>query len=198
LIEAASGFEHVKSLDLGGGLGVVERKNQSALDLSALDDALGAVKGAHPQYELWLEPGRFVVAEAGVILGTVTQTKEKGDVKYVGTDIGMHTLIRPALYGAFHEIVNLSRVSEDAKMRANIVGPIWQGANRSSTMPQASPISVAGAQTPSGSSALPTVTAVVEQTSPPRQPHPSRSAPSSAKAVQVVGSAGEHKSPQKP
>ena len=126
LIEAASGFEHVKSLDLGGGLGVVERKNQSALDLNALDEALGAVKSAHPQYDLWLEPGRFVVAEAGVILGTVTQTKEKGDVKYVGTDIGMHTLIRPALYGAFHEIVNLSRIEDAAKMRANIVGPICE------------------------------------------------------------------------
>ena len=44
-----------------------------------------------------MEPGRFLVAEAGVLLARVTQTKRKGEVRYVGIDAGMNSLIRPAL-----------------------------------------------------------------------------------------------------
>jgi diaminopimelate decarboxylase/aspartate kinase len=84
------------------------------------------VKSAHPDLELWLEPGRYLVAESGVLLAHVTQTKQKGDVRYVGLDAGMHTLIRPALYGAFHEIVSLSRFEREPTWVANVVGPICE------------------------------------------------------------------------
>jgi diaminopimelate decarboxylase/aspartate kinase len=47
-------------------------------------------------------------------------------VTYIGLDAGMHTLIRPALYGAYHRILNLSRLGEDEIMTANIVGPICE------------------------------------------------------------------------
>ena len=76
--------------------------------------------------ELWLEPGRFVVAEAGVLLAKVTQLKAKGEVNYVGLDAGMNSLIRPALYGAYHSIVNLSRLTQRADHVAHIVGPICE------------------------------------------------------------------------
>ena len=52
------------------------------------------------------------MAAAGVLLARVTQTKGKGDMRYVGVATGMNSLIRPALYGAHHEIVNLSRLDE--------------------------------------------------------------------------------------
>jgi diaminopimelate decarboxylase/aspartate kinase len=126
LAEVASDFEDVKYLDLGGGLGVVEKPGQNALDLRALDDELAKLKRAHPEYELWIEPGRYLVAEAGVLLARVTQTKRKGDYRYVGIDAGMNVLIRPALYGSYHEIVNLSRVSEPAGEPVSIVGPICE------------------------------------------------------------------------
>ena len=67
-----------------------------------------------------------MVATAGVLLARVTQLKQKGDFHYVGVDAGMNSLIRPALYGAYHEIVNLSRLEEDANFVANIVGPICE------------------------------------------------------------------------
>lgn len=126
LADAQRHFPDVKSLDLGGGLGVPERPGQAPLDLVALDASLEKVKRAHPGMELWLEPGRFFVAEAGVLLARVTQVKQKGEVRYVGCDAGMNSLIRPALYGAFHDIVNLSRLDESRRERVQVVGPICE------------------------------------------------------------------------
>jgi diaminopimelate decarboxylase/aspartate kinase len=126
LIDAAARFSDVEVLDLGGGLGVPERPGQTALDLAELDSILMKVKNAHPRFRLWLEPGRFVVARAGALLARVTQTKQKGGLTFVGVDAGMNALIRPALYGAYHEIVNLSRLDEKATQTATIVGPICE------------------------------------------------------------------------
>jgi bifunctional diaminopimelate decarboxylase / aspartate kinase len=67
-----------------------------------------------------------MVAEAGVLLARVTQTKRKGDVHYVGVDAGMNSLIRPALYEAWHEIVNLSRLDEPTEELVQVVGPICE------------------------------------------------------------------------
>ena len=96
------------------------------LAAAALFAALAEVKTAYPQFELWSEPGRYLVADAGVILARCTQLKRKGGVRYVGIDAGMNTLIRPALYEAYHEIVNLSRFGEPAEQLAQIVGPICE------------------------------------------------------------------------
>lgn len=52
--------------------------------------------------ELWLEPGRFLVAVAGVLLARVTQLKHKDDYIYVGINTGFNSLIRPVLYSAYH------------------------------------------------------------------------------------------------
>ena len=125
----AQRFRDVRVVDLGGGLGVPERSEQAGLDLKALDAALGQVKARHASLELWLEPGRFLVASAGVLLARVTQTKAKGEVRYVGVATGMNSLIRPALYGAQHEIVNLSRLEEPATELVNVVGPICESAD---------------------------------------------------------------------
>jgi diaminopimelate decarboxylase/aspartate kinase len=126
LVEAARGFPQVRSLDLGGGLGVPDRPGRSPLDLEELDAALGEVRAAHPQYELWLEPGRFIVAAAGVLLARVTQLKGKGAVRYLGIATGMNSLIRPALYGAYHEIVNLTRLDQAREQVFTVVGPICE------------------------------------------------------------------------
>ena len=113
-------------LDLGGGLGIPSKPGELPLDLEALDATLASVRGAHPGLSLWLEPGRYLVAQAGVLLATVTQTKTKGDVHYVGINAGMNTLLRPALYGAWHQIVNLSRLEAPLDQVAHVVGPICE------------------------------------------------------------------------
>lgn len=128
LLAAAQGrFPDVSVLDLGGGLGVPEKPGQAPLDLERLDAALLGLRRSHPALSLWLEPGRFLVAEAGVLLAEVTQRKDKGTTAFVGVDAGMHTLLRPALYGAWHGIHNLSRHGEDGPWEsAEVVGPICE------------------------------------------------------------------------
>ncbi len=135
LANLAEQFPDVVALNIGGGLGVPSRADEAPLDLATVAQTLTDVKQAYPKFELWLEPGRYLVAEAGVLLGRVTQVKSKGEVRYIGTDAGMNSLIRPALYGAYHDIVNLSRLSAAANGVYQIVGPICEtsdvlGSNR--------------------------------------------------------------------
>jgi len=130
LTETARDLPDVKVLDLGGGLGVDEASGPRRIDTEALDGMLGELKTAYPGYEFWLEPGRFICAEAGVLLARVTQLKQTPDARFIGINTGMNSLIRPALYGARHEIVNLTRLDEEATVIADIVGPICESADR--------------------------------------------------------------------
>lgn len=116
----------VRVLNLGGGFGVPDRPGVSPVDLAALDAGLAEFAAGRPGFELWLEPGRFLVADAGVLLARVTQVKGKGEERYVGVATGMNSLIRPALYGAHHEIVNLTRLDEPVVQRCTVVGPICE------------------------------------------------------------------------
>ncbi len=124
-LEVLPEFPDVRVLDLGGGLGVPDRTDQAGIDLSRLDELLGRTM-AGQDVELWLEPGRYLVAESGVLLSRVTQLKTKGQYHYLGVSTGMNSLIRPALYGAYHDIVNLSRLNEAADRHYRVVGPICE------------------------------------------------------------------------
>ncbi len=107
-----------------------ETSGQTHFDPAALEAPLGDLKRRCGERQIWLEPTRYIVAGAGVLLARVTQTKGKGDVRYVGVATGMNSLIRPALYGAYHEIVNLTRYDEPATERVTVVGPICETGDR--------------------------------------------------------------------
>ncbi len=125
--EAARQLGEVEVINLGGGLGVPDRSDGQPLDITALDGGLARLRQQLSQpVEIWIEPGRYVVSEAGVLLARVTQTKGKGEVRYIGVATGMNSLIRPALYGAWHEIVNLTRIDETGDQVYNVVGPICE------------------------------------------------------------------------
>jgi len=64
-----------------------------------------------------------------VLLARVTQLKAKGGVRFVGIATGMNSLIRPALYGAYHEIANLTRLDEPSTELVSVVGPICESAD---------------------------------------------------------------------
>ena len=130
LVQIAEHFPSVKTIDLGGGLGVPEKPGDKPFDLERLDLVLAEIRDSYPQYKFWLEPGRFLVARAGVLLTRVTQTKGKGEMRYIGVGTGMNSLIRPALYGAYHEIVNLSRAGEVPSETVTVVGPICETGDR--------------------------------------------------------------------
>lgn len=126
LVQVAERFPSVRSIDLGGGLGIPEKPGDAPFDLEKLDATLKEISASYPRYQLWLEPGRFLVARAGVLLSRVTQVKGKGDLRYVGIGTGMNSLIRPALYGSYHEIVNLSKAEEAPTDTVTVVGPICE------------------------------------------------------------------------
>lgn len=129
LSEFAPLFPKAHILNLGGGLSTPYKPLDTPLDLDAFEHALQQFKSHHSQWKLWIEPGRFLVAEAGVLLCQVTQLKTKGGFHYIGVNTGMNTLLRPALYGAYHPIYNLTRLYEPKTQYAHIVGPICESAD---------------------------------------------------------------------
>jgi diaminopimelate decarboxylase/aspartate kinase len=130
LLAAARGVPGISVLDFGGGFGIPYRDGEVELDLAvygaAMDreiTAFAAETGARP--EAWFEPGRFVVGPAGCLLARVTCRKESGGHVFVGLDTGMNHFLRPALYGSFHRILNLS--APDAPLEwVEIVGNVCE------------------------------------------------------------------------
>ncbi|WP_295361684.1 bifunctional aspartate kinase/diaminopimelate decarboxylase [Arenimonas sp.] len=129
LAALAEGIGTVSFIDVGGGLGVAYDPEAEPFDLQAYGAALAELKAAYPQYALWVEPGRYLVAEAGALLLAVTQVVEKQGQRRVGADGGMNALMRPALYGAWHEIVNLSRLDDAPGAPCDVVGPVCESSD---------------------------------------------------------------------
>ena len=111
LLDIAKQFDELEFVDLGGGLGVPYHKlsGQPRLDLARLRGDLSRILGefAHTYGQVigvHIEPGRYVTAECGVLLGTVHAVKDTYGERYVGTDLGFNVLMRPVLYGSHHDI----------------------------------------------------------------------------------------------
>lgn len=119
----------VRTIDIGGGLPIPYSADDEPFDLVDWAEGLDELKRVHPQFGLIIEPGRFIAAECGVLLSSVTQVVEKEGVRRVGLDAGMHTLIRPALYDAWHDIDNLTRQGGYADAQFDVVGPICESSD---------------------------------------------------------------------
>jgi len=118
----AIGITTLSYLDLGGGLPVAYRDDTPA-DLTEFANAIRSV-AQHAGLQLFLEPGRYIVAAAGVLLTRVLYRKHSGGKEIVITDAGMNDLIRPALYEAYHTIEPVHDTT--APLTANIVGPVCE------------------------------------------------------------------------
>ena len=105
-------------IDLGGGLGIPYKPDEEELDLDELlKRLLGLVGDKVEEYslgdpEVWMEPGRYLVAEAGILLTRVNTLKSTPLKRYAGVDAGFNTLIRPILYGSYHHVLAASRLDE--------------------------------------------------------------------------------------
>ncbi len=110
-LSVARQFADLEFVDLGGGFGIPYHKqaNQSRLDLKDLGNRLSDM------IDLWMaeygktievkiEPGRYIIAESGILLGRVYAVKMNYNTKYIGTDLGFNVLIRPAMYDSHHDI----------------------------------------------------------------------------------------------
>ena len=116
----------VETIDIGGGLPVPYAPDAQDFDLALWRAGLEEIKAAYPRYGLVIEPGRYLAAESGVLLLTVTQVVEKDGIRRVGADAGMNALMRPAMYDAYHGIHNLSRPDDSATAAFDVVGPICE------------------------------------------------------------------------
>lgn len=131
----------VDTLDIGGGLPVPYTPESRPFDVAAWRSGLDEIKAAYPGFRLAVEPGRYLVAEAGALLVRVTQVIEKDGLRRIGVDGGMNALVRPAMYDAWHGIHNLSRLDDDAVAAFDVVGPICESSDvfgRARMLPAAS------------------------------------------------------------
>lgn len=118
----AAGVSTIRFLDIGGGLGV-RYDDESPPDLDRFARlVLPLVEDTN--LTLIMEPGRFVVGNAGALVGTVLYRKQSGGKDYVITDTGMTELLRPSHYGAFHRIEPVGERQRQTK--ADIVGPVCE------------------------------------------------------------------------
>lgn len=120
-------------VDVGGGFGVPYEEDEPPLDLSAVAEATREAVAPLPAgVDLAIEPGRYVVADAGVLLTRVNTVKPTPDERVVGVDAGMTDLLRPAMYDAYHPIRNLggapdARSPDDRSATAvTVAGPICE------------------------------------------------------------------------
>lgn len=110
-------FSGIEILDLGGGFGVPYKPNEEPLTLSLVaQKLLPVLKDFIQNYpsikSFKFEPGRFIPCEAGFFLGDVTAVKHENGIYWIGTNIGMNQLVRPSMYGSYHEIKVITRTLE--------------------------------------------------------------------------------------
>jgi diaminopimelate decarboxylase len=118
---------NIRYVDAGGGLGIDYGTTNFHPDQQVEKYAAALNKGlADEKAHLLLEPGRFIVAQAGALLTRVLVVKKNGSKTFVITDAGMNDLIRPALYHAHHEIIPVKQPAGKSTITADIVGPVCE------------------------------------------------------------------------
>ena len=122
-------FEFV---DMGGGLGVPYKPEDEELDLALFSEkVLSLFKSKIRQYGLGepffcVEPGRYLVADACVLLTSVNTVKTTPFRKFVGVDAGFNTLVRPAMYGSYHPILVANKLVATEEEKYDVAGPICE------------------------------------------------------------------------
>jgi len=114
----------IRSLDLGGGLGVAYKAGDPTPSICEYIQAICRSTAGH-DLEIIIEPGRSIVAEAGALLTRVLYRKNNGDRQFVIVDAAMNDLIRPALYQSHHEILPLRKTAGEPIV-ADVVGPVCE------------------------------------------------------------------------
>ncbi len=119
-------------IDLGGGLGVPYQPKDKDLDLSEFaSKVVSLVKSKVKEYNLGkpflcIEPGRYLVCDASILLTTVNTIKVTPHRNFIGVDAGFNTLIRPAMYGSYHPILVADKLQPEETETFDVVGPICE------------------------------------------------------------------------
>ena len=130
LLDVAQHFPDLEVIDLGGGFKVPYMPGEEGTDIPSLGkkvkeefDLFEKKYGRH--FQVWFEPGKYLVSEAGYFITTVNVIKNGGNRIFAGVNSGLNHLIRPMFYGAYHEIENISNI-HGGKRSYNVVGNICE------------------------------------------------------------------------
>ncbi len=130
VLDVARRFGSVQHVDFGGGFGVQYHIDKPEINLAEFAAAIMAPVQAYKEdtgidLELRIEPGKYLVSNAVALLAEVTTVKQKGDITFVGLNTGFNHLIRPAMYNAYHHIVNVSD-PEGTRKWVEVVGNVCE------------------------------------------------------------------------
>lgn len=130
LFGVARDFPALKFIDIGSGFKVAYKENDNVTNIYDLGLKLGkAFREFYESYgqklELWVEPGKYLVSEAGYLFVSTNVVKSTPSVTFAGVNSGLNHLIRPMMYDAYHEIVNVSNPTGDQKLYT-VVGNICE------------------------------------------------------------------------
>lgn len=114
-------------IDMGGGIGVPYKPNEEEMDVGELAmNITDMIMEETDVKTLIIEPGRYIVCDSTVLLATVNDVKDAGTKKYVGTDAGFNTLIRPAMYDSYHYVALANKFGKACTDKYDVVGPICE------------------------------------------------------------------------
>jgi diaminopimelate decarboxylase len=130
LFDLTHHFPELQFIDLGGGFKVISRPGDKETDISLLAEKITAALAKHPYrngkpLQVWFEPGKFMVSEAGYFITRVNVIKETSAATFVSVDSGFNHLIRPMFYDAYHPIENVSNPQGPVK-NYSVVGNICE------------------------------------------------------------------------
>lgn len=130
IFELIPHFPELEVIDLGGGFKVPYKPGDKEVDLSLLAKRIKETFDNHSiagdkKFQLWFEPGKFLVSEAGYLITQVTVLKDTGTIEFAAVDSGLNHLIRPMMYDAYHHIENISN-PEGKKRIYTVTGNICE------------------------------------------------------------------------
>ena len=127
--EIGVSFEFV---DMGGGLGVPYKPEDKELDLILFsEEVLSLFKSKNDEYDLGnpffcVEPGRYLVCDTSILLTAVNTVKVTPFKKFVGVDAGFNTLVRPTMYGSYHQVLVANKLASPEEETYDVVGPVCE------------------------------------------------------------------------
>jgi diaminopimelate decarboxylase len=121
-------------IDFGGGLGVPYKPEEMELNIEDYAESIMSIfkkeiKNLNSEPFFAIEPGRYIVCDAGILLTKVVSIKVTSAKKFAGVDAGLNVLIRPAMYNAYHHILVANKLNEENMDEYDVVGPICENAD---------------------------------------------------------------------
>jgi diaminopimelate decarboxylase len=131
LLDIGKQLPDLERINFGGGFPVPYRENDDMFDIDEFAAKASPILAEELEYRggkmvFHFEPGRWIVAPAGVLLTRVNTVKDQGRITFLGTDTGFNHLLRPAMYEAYHAVVNASRPADSPVKTYTVAGNICE------------------------------------------------------------------------